>query len=328
VSTSPAISVVVPTYQRRGSLLRLLKALRAQTIRPEQFEVVVAIDGSNDGTIEAVGGLVVPFALRCTSHENRGRAATVNEGIARAEGALVLILDDDMEPTPQLLAAHLRAHERPERVAVVGPAPVQLDDGSPAFAKFMGVRFNDVLAEMTARADALRFAEAYTGNLSLRRPDFIEVGGFDGTFDGYGLEDYELALRLVRAGVRLMLAPDAIAYQHYEKTFAAAARDSESRGRSAVLFARLHPAEAAQLVTLRDPVNPSAARRLFRYALPRLTEVLPIAAKAIAWLIGIAERVRVRRLAFVYQLGLEYFFLLGLRDASREHQFTARARYL
>ncbi len=304
--------------------MRLLEALRHQTLPPERFEVVVAIDGSDDGTREAVDRFAAPFALRGISHLNRGRAATINEGVAEARGGIVVILDDDMEPTPELLRAHLHEHELRAPVGVVGAAPVRLGAEAPPFAHYRAAQFNYTLGEMATRARGIRFAEAYTGNFSLRRADFIRIGGFDTSFDGYGLEDYELALRLQSAGVKLVLSTDASAHQHYEKAFPAAARDSESRGRSAVIFATLHPSQAAQVTRLPHPPHPSLARRFIRYALPRVTPAVPMAPGLAVRLVGIAERLKIRHLAFVYELTLEYFFLLGWREAGRDRRPSAR----
>ena len=324
MSDPPVVSVVVPTHQRRASLLRLLEGLRKQTLPYEDFEVVVAIDGSDDGTREAVKEFAAPFALSAVYHANRGRAATVNAGVAGARGETIVILDDDMEPAPELLAAHLREHERVAHAGVVGAAPIRLDEATAPFTRYRGAHFNSAISEMATRPRAIAFAEAYTGNFSVRRTDFLEVGGFDATFDGYGLEDYELALRLTRAGVELVLAGDAIAYQHYDKTFPAAARDSESRGRSTAIFTTLHPSHAADLEGLPHPPRPSIARRLFRYALPRVTRVVPVLSRLVIRLVDIAERRRTRLLPFVYELGLEYFYLLGMREAARDQRLSAR----
>lgn len=284
-----------------------MDALRGQTLAPEQFEVVVAIDGSDDGTFEAIDGVSAPFAVRSVAHPRSGRAATVNAGAKIAQGALLVILDDDMEPAPQLLQAHREAHATAGRpVAVVGAAPVVLDQSSPPFARWMGGRFNDVLAEMSARGGELRFDQAYTGNFSVARADFEAVGGFDRAFSGYGLEDYELALRLARRGLRLVLDDDAIAHQHYEKPFADATRDSSARARSSRIFATLHPEHAADVLTIKHPGSPSRMRRAFRHA-PRGLGPLVIVA------VRVAERMRIPRLEFAYQLGLEYFFVTGIR---------------
>ena len=52
MSTEPLISLIVPTYQRRASVERLLRALNQQSLLAEKYEVIVVIDGSLDGTRE------------------------------------------------------------------------------------------------------------------------------------------------------------------------------------------------------------------------------------------------------------------------------------
>ena len=47
--TTPLASVVIPTHQRKDSLLRALASLATQTIPHEQYEVIVVVDGSDDG---------------------------------------------------------------------------------------------------------------------------------------------------------------------------------------------------------------------------------------------------------------------------------------
>ena len=58
--------------------------------------MVVVVDGSTDGTAEALRRLDIPFALKVVEQPNQGRAAAVNAGAGAAEGELLLILDDDM----------------------------------------------------------------------------------------------------------------------------------------------------------------------------------------------------------------------------------------
>ena len=60
----PAVSVVIPTYQGRDALLRSLDSLGRQTLSADEFEVVVVVDGSRDGTREALEAVETPFALR------------------------------------------------------------------------------------------------------------------------------------------------------------------------------------------------------------------------------------------------------------------------
>ena len=62
--TGRMVSVVIPTHQRRASLERALRALSRQALAPHEYEVIVAIDGSTDGTRESVEAMRTPYALR------------------------------------------------------------------------------------------------------------------------------------------------------------------------------------------------------------------------------------------------------------------------
>ena len=128
---SPHVSIIVPTCARRARVLRLLDALQRQTAAPSSFEVVVRIDGSNDGTYEAVAALDRPNVRVLASSTRRGRAAALNAGIAAAAGALLVFLDDDMEPAPQFVAAHLQAHHE-QRAGGGGDAGVQRGGPAPS----------------------------------------------------------------------------------------------------------------------------------------------------------------------------------------------------
>src|SRR3954447_9858508 len=100
-------SVVIPTYQRRDLVVANVAAFERQAF--EDFEVVVVVDGSTDGTAAALRGLRPAFPLTGPCQANEGRAAAVNAGARRARGEVLLFLDDDMEPDPLLLAEHERS---------------------------------------------------------------------------------------------------------------------------------------------------------------------------------------------------------------------------
>jgi GT2 family glycosyltransferase len=288
--------------------------------------VIVVIDGSDDGTDEALASFEAPFALRSVRQTNRGRAAAINAGLAVAAGELVAFLDDDLEAEPGFLAAHLGAHDRSDNLGVVGAVHSRVDDGTPPFARYWGMRFDDFLTRLAARPGPLAWTETYTGAFSARLAVLQSVGGFDEAFDGYGLEDFELALRLTQAGVALVLCPEAAAFHDYDKDFPTAAREAESRGRSAVIFAALHPEIDAMQFAPRDVSPPSVARRLVRYGLPRMSSALPFIPGMVTRSVGRLERKGSRRLDFAYMLGLEYFFLLGVHEARRDGRLTARGR--
>jgi hypothetical protein len=100
---APAISVVVPTYQRRPWVVRAVRSIQAQHHR--DFEVIVVDDGSTDGTEEALA----PLGVRYLWQENRGVSAARNAGLRVARGRIVAFLDSDNTWFPDHLDVMVRA---------------------------------------------------------------------------------------------------------------------------------------------------------------------------------------------------------------------------
>jgi GT2 family glycosyltransferase len=310
----PTLSVVIPTYGHRESLARTLRGLAEQTLAADEYEVVVAIDGSEDGTRELVAELGVPYALDALWQPNRGRAAACNAAIQRARGDVLVILDDDMEPAPGLLAAHLEAHPPGSRTCALGAVPIALDSQTPPHAAYVAAKFNRHLLKLSQAGHQFVLRDFYTGNASIRRETLSDVGLFDERFDAYGNEDLELSLRLRKADVGLLYLPDACALQHYDKSFEQLAHDTIAKGRTAVLFAEIHPEAYAEL-RLSAYHQAPWWWRLPRGALLALTSRRPKTAANVVGLTNWLGR-RVKRLTLYHQLVLDYFYWVGARGAS------------
>lgn len=102
--TEVKISVIIPTHNREELLERALKSVLAQTFNP--FEVIIADDGSTDGTSAKVRGwMQLDERLQYfRSEKNIGAAAVRNRALVLAKGEYVCFLDDDDEWEPRKLA--------------------------------------------------------------------------------------------------------------------------------------------------------------------------------------------------------------------------------
>jgi GT2 family glycosyltransferase len=205
------VSVVIPTCNRRGILSRVLDALGRQELPLDRFEVVVVDDGSTDGTPEFVQQLRAGFRLRLVRQQNSGPAVARNAGVAASAATLLLFLDDDLVPEPQLLLQHLASHADGARVAVVGPL------GSLPHYPQPWVAWQQEQVEKQYRAMergdfAPTFRQFWTANCSLRRAEFDAVGGFDARLRRN--EDVELGWRLAQNGVGFRFNPAALGYHH------------------------------------------------------------------------------------------------------------------
>src|ERR1700737_1127480 len=94
----PTVSVVIPTWNRRELLEKLLRRLEAQTIRA--VEVLVVDNGSEDDSAqlaEGQGARVIALG------RNAGFAASVNCGVRESKGDWVAVVNNDVEPEPEWL---------------------------------------------------------------------------------------------------------------------------------------------------------------------------------------------------------------------------------
>ena len=118
--SAPRISVVIPTYERAERVARLVALLEQQTLPPDAFEVIVVDDGSKVDPRSRLQAIRRRFHLVLGRQTNQGAAAARHRGIELARAPIVLCLDDDMIPSPELLAEHLAVHDATPRAVVVG----------------------------------------------------------------------------------------------------------------------------------------------------------------------------------------------------------------
>lgn len=238
----PVFSVVIPTFERPGTLFRVLDALGRQESAPA-FEVVVVDDGSGDETSARLAAYEPSYPLRVLSQKNAGPAAARNRGVREARGKYVLFLGDDTVPEARLLAVHGTAHaeRRAHPVAVLGYTTWPRDRRVSPFLHHIneyGLQFGYALIE---DPEAVPFNFFYTSNISLARDLLIDEGLFDTTFPHAAWEDIEISYRLARRGMRIVYRPEAVARHHHDITFASFRRRQEKAGESAAIFYAKHP---------------------------------------------------------------------------------------
>jgi glycosyltransferase involved in cell wall biosynthesis len=225
------VSVVIPTFNRKDVLLKAIKAHLAQSAIDEIKEILVVDDGSTDGTDRAIAALAAqaPFPLRRLYQSNRGQAAARNRGISEATGEIILFTDDDIIPAPDLLAEHMRWHDRyPEpSAAVLGFVEWSPEVRPTPFMRWFGLDGPLFAYAHFAGKTELDFRAFYSCNLSLKTELLRATGAFDEDFKGYGFEDAELGYRLQKNGMRLLYNRAALAYHYKRVMFVDACRRAE-----------------------------------------------------------------------------------------------------
>ncbi|MCJ2180066.1 glycosyltransferase family 2 protein [Novosphingobium album (ex Hu et al. 2023)] len=268
---TPVISVIIPSHNRQTLLAQVLDALARQADVTVRFEVVVVLDGCRDGSPAMLAGRSDPFPLRIVELPGVGPAMARNAGVTEAAGELLLFLDDDVIPTEGFVAAHAAAHQSRPGAAVLGaypPEPVASGDRFRLDSRRWWTAHFDGLA---ARGHRFTYCDLLTGNLSLSRALWEEVGGLDSQF-AKAREDWELGVRLMEHGVPFIYAPQALGWhqEHLTTTPGSALRRAKEEGRSDALMALKHPQLAHLLAASRQLRRPNWTSRLRKLLLPRL----------------------------------------------------------
>lgn len=218
------ISVIVTTYQRPDALAAVLRGFAAQADR--DFELIVADDGSGPDVAQLVDSwrdrIGVP--LHHVWHADRGfRAAEIrNRAIAAAAGTYCVFVDGDCIPGAHFVAAHralsepgwfvagnriLLSSDLTERVLRDGLA-AEAWSAAAWIAAWRDGGVNRLAPALRLPLGPLRKLEAWkwrgirSANLAVWRHDLIRIDGYDAAFSGWGREDSDLVIRLMRAGVR------------------------------------------------------------------------------------------------------------------------------
>ncbi len=251
-SGPPAISVIVASHERRELLRRCLMSLAAQTQDPSTFEVIVADDGSTDGSAAMAEAFEAPFGLRVLRLEKAGHAVAQNAALELAEAPVCLLLDDDVVASADLVAGHLEGHLGETCTIGVGSLtqePIATNDWyAHAFARGWSEHYEEL-----AGRDA-HWSDCYGANLSAPREKLLEVGGV--STDLPAAKDFDLALRLCRAGCVPRYLPRAHGVHDDQKGRRRMLADARRQGAMHVELATRFPEAAPTLLDWRAGAGP------------------------------------------------------------------------
>ena len=219
------IALIITTYNRPDALAAVLEGCLIQTDR--DFEVIVADDGSTQDTADLIASYQAraPFVIKHVWQEDLGfRAAAIrNRALAATHADYIVFTDGDCVPPAEFVASHRRLAERGwflsgNRLMLTQAFTEQvLRDKLPIHLwrtrEWLRARLQGQIERLLplVRLPNLgwlrkqlpkRWQGAKTCNLSAWRDDLLRVNGLDESYTGWGLEDSDLVIRLLRAGIQ------------------------------------------------------------------------------------------------------------------------------
>ena len=181
-------------------LERVLDACFEQTVRRDDYEIVLVNDGSTDDARRhraSAGARIVRVRRDRSAQLGLGARAATSGSRAR-RGERIIFIDDDVLPLPNFVEEHLRSHDaHPQAIVRGGAINVESFDDLPppvwTIKDYSGNYF-------------------WTTNVSVPLATIREIGGFNESFSEYGWEDIDVGLRLRFGGVKAVFNPKALVY--------------------------------------------------------------------------------------------------------------------
>lgn len=241
LSSTPRIAVIILTINQQEKTLECLSSLLA--IREPTFDVLVWDNGSEDNTAEAVRAKF-PQVLVHYHPDNlgvaSGRNAAADLVIKTFKPNYLLFLDNDMLVEPDFVGALVEPFAADSKLGQT-QAKLRFMNDKERLNDGGGARINFVLWKVTpvgfgeidrGQHDIPKNCIACGGAMMVRTDVFLQLGGFDPTFDPFGPEDLDFSLRLQKAGYTALYVPQAVAYHAVSHTFGSGYTEEYARNKS------------------------------------------------------------------------------------------------
>ena len=230
------VSVVTLAKGRPAHLRNVLRGLERQTRRPAEFVVAVMQDAPYD--LPEVGFPVRQILVPGTELP---LAAARNRGVAAAGGDVVVFLDVDCIPAPDLVADYARGLAELDGLLMGEvlhlPERATLGDWTCEAFAVVAERHSD---RRGPPASGLEICNDYrcfwSLNFAIRRATFLATGGFDERYTGYGGEDTDFGKVLDQAGIPIAWMKGGLAYHQYHPHHMPPVHHLDSVVRNAELF--------------------------------------------------------------------------------------------
>jgi glycosyltransferase involved in cell wall biosynthesis len=234
------ISVLIPTYNDVDVLPATLAPLLGD---PAAGEIVVVVDGSDDGSFELLQGVAAREPrLRPFYIENQGRPGARQYALEQARGDVVLLLDADVIAQDGLVSGHAAHHEDGSRRLVAGYMPTSVPPRRPgSFVLELYAKHYEMVCDDWDRDPDSILKALWGGNVSLPRAALKDAGGCDGGVGVAYADDLELGLRMRTHGLEAVFDRRLRAEHRVERSVDGFLANHRKNGRDYTIVDRVHP---------------------------------------------------------------------------------------
>ena len=212
------VSIVIPAFNEEERLGQTLASLEMLDYPKDLYEVIVVNDGSSDGTARVAAQYADGrHVILIDNQENKGKAASLNDGIERATGEFIACMDADSQPRPDVLKKTLPYFSNKAVGAVT--VTVKVQSAKSLLHKLVDLEYIIGLSLFLKVMSLFDCVIVTPGPFSIYRADLLrKLGGFDRQNI---VEDMEIAYRIHREGFRIEHSMDTHVSTYIPQTFGA-----------------------------------------------------------------------------------------------------------
>ncbi len=238
-------SVIIPVYNRPDEVAELLDSLTKQTYR--NYEIILVEDGSPVPCEEVVKAYEDRLPVHYYTKPNSGPGQTRNYGAERAKGEYLLIWDSDIlipEGYFEAIENFLKANP----VDAFG-GPDRAHESFTDVQKAINYSMTSFFTTGGIRGGKKKLDKFFprSFNMGIRREVYMQLGGFRAMRFG---EDVDFSYRIVEAGYKTALIPDAYVYHKRRTDFRKFFRQVHNSGIARINLSILHPGTLKLVHTL------------------------------------------------------------------------------
>lgn len=216
------ISIVIPSFNGQMLLEKNLPAIekscRMWDSSEKQWEIIVVDDASTDRTSDWLKKIYPEIKIVRNKHNLRF-GGSCNRGVKEAEGDIVVLLNNDVQPEFDFLKP-LLAHFEHSEVFAVGCKEVNVSGEKVLFGGRGMMKFQRGLMThwRPINQTSKNTSWVSAGSAAYRRSLWISLGGMDRLFRPAYEEDRDLSWQAVKAGYLLLFEPNAVVTHYHETT--------------------------------------------------------------------------------------------------------------
>jgi glycosyltransferase involved in cell wall biosynthesis len=210
-------SVIVPSFNRCEEIRELIDSFALLRFPANRFELIIADDGSTDGTKELVNKYLgeVEFPLNFYTQKNQGPGSARNMGMEKARGDFFIFIDSDCTVSPQWLSKIDQSLTAENADAFGGPDSFK--ENFPPLLKAINYSMTSFLTTGGIRGhNKQKLGKFYprSFNMGLSREVYKKIGGFGSLRHG---QDIEYSHRIITSGAKVISIPEAVVF-HKRRT--------------------------------------------------------------------------------------------------------------